>query len=144
MKFTDLQPFICISNDTNKQAQYNVNEKCNEDVEVDFTEDPCYSGCLHFLYLSVSVEQVISINHGIQALGSDSECFKLKKKKRTIKHVTFYNATAYLLSCSFLLSTKPRLFQRMNVTEEFIVDKTLPVLQLYRGLSIHSVEISVF
>ena len=51
---------------------------------------------------------------------------------------------AYLLSYSFLLSTKPRLFQRMNVTEEFIVDKTLPVLQLYRDLSIHSVEISVF
>ena len=122
MKFTDLQSFICISNDTNKQAQYNVNEKCDEDVEVDFTEDPCYGGCLHFFYFSISVEQVISINYGIQALGSDSECFKLKKK-RTIKHVTFYNAT----------STKPRLFQRMNVLEEYIVDKTLPVLQLYRG-----------
>ena len=143
MKFTDLQSFICISNDTNKQAQYNVNEKCDEDVEVDFTEDPCCSGCLHFLYFSVSVEQVISINYGIQALGSDSECFKLKKK-RTRKHVTFYNAIAYLLSYSFLLSTKPRMFQRMNVIEGFILDKTLPVLQLYRGLSIHSVEISVF
>lgn len=92
MKFTDLQSFICISNDTNKQAQYNVNEKCDEDVEVDFTEDPCCSGCLHFLYFSISVEQVISINYGIQALGSDSECFKLTKKKKN-------NKTRNLLQC---------------------------------------------
>ena len=113
LKFTDLQPFICISNDTNKQAQYNVNEKGDEDVEVDFTEDPCYSGRLRFLNLSVSVEQVISINHGIQALGSDSECFKLKKK-RTRKHVTPYNAMAYLLSYSFLL----RIYQAQVVSKD--------------------------
>lgn len=112
MKFTDLQSFICISNDTNKQAQYNVNEKCDEDVEVDFTEDPCYGGCLHFFYFSVSVEQVISINYGIQALGSDSECFKLKKKKN--------KKTRNLLQCYgiFVILFLPSIYQAQVVSKD--------------------------
>ena len=37
---TNLKSFVCVSNDTDEQTQHNINEECNEDVEINLAEDP--------------------------------------------------------------------------------------------------------
>ena len=56
----------------------NVNEQCDEDVQVDLAEDPYHRRSLARFYLSVRVVQVVSIYHRVQAFSCDGKCFELK------------------------------------------------------------------
>lgn len=69
--YTNPYSFICISNYTDEQTEYNIYEQWDKGVEINFAEDPCQTwgpGC----QFNICVKQVISIDHRVKAFCSDS------------------------------------------------------------------------
>ena len=79
---TNLKSFVCVSNNTDEQTQNNINEECDKDVEINLAEDPHPQRAVDAWYLSVRVEQIISIDHRIQTFCSDGQWLELKTNKK--------------------------------------------------------------
>jgi len=77
--FFYLESFVSVSHDTNKRAQYQVNEQRNENVQVDLAEHPYRD--VSWRHKWESREHVVTIHKGVQTFCRRQKRRELKEKK---------------------------------------------------------------